>query len=152
MDSRFRLTGIEEIDRELSRLEHKAGKRIARSSLRAGLGEQRKEIRKRAPVGPTKRLKKSIGSRFAKNRKTHIHEGRAGINVGRKKSQEDRFARHGHLVALGTKRRRTKKTGANRGVMPDNRFVSQGVNAALPKMKPKMIQKAKKQMQKELRT
>ena len=144
--SRVNMTGVKEIDAVLDGLEKKTAKKIGRASINAGLGEMRKEIRKRAPVGKTQLLKKSIGNRFKRNKKKDLMEAKAGINVGKKKGKR---APHGHLVALGTNIRQSPN-GANRGRVEANDFVRQGTEAALPSVKSKMIAKSKQVLEKEL--
>jgi hypothetical protein len=70
-----------------------------------------------APVGLTGNLADSIGIvKLGKGKEL------GGIEVGpRRGGGFLGFA--GHLVEFGTKRRKTKRTGANRGIMPKKRFV-----------------------------
>lgn len=155
--SALNMTGVREIDAKLEGLEKKTAKKIARASINAGLGEMRKEIRKRAPTGKTKVLKKSIGNRFRKKKRTELMEAVVGINVGKTyggytksgKKKKANVARHGHLVALGTNVRQNK-SGANRGTINPNDFVRQGTEAAMPSVKTKMIAKSKQVLEKEL--
>lgn len=72
-----------------------------------------------APVGLTGNLAESIG--IVKSGKGN--KGELGlISIGpRRKGGYKGFA--GHLVEFGTKRRRTKTTNANRGIMPKDPFV-----------------------------
>lgn len=116
------ITGIAEVDRRLKRIEGRDARRIARNAVDKGLTVGRRAVAGGVPVGKTKQLKKAIGRRFKKNRNTDLYEGKIGINVAKKK---ERQARHGHLVGAGTTRRRTR-SGANRGVMKANDFVSAG--------------------------
>jgi len=150
-------TGLKEVDEVLSVLERKTGKKIAAKAIRAGLTIMAREIRKRAPIGATKRLKKSISGRFRKTRDRMMMEGKAGINVGRKKSDKSSFAPHGHLYVLGTKNRQAKSRNkkpmsfpANRGRLMSNNFVRHGVNAALPQLKNTMATKALSEVVKEV--
>ncbi len=100
-----------------------------------------KAMRKAAPVGEKKMVKKSIGQKLKKNKKTGLHEARVGINVGKKRRPKDDQlgvaagldakkgnrskyqSPHAHLVALGTKPRFHKKSGKSVGSMPSNPFV-----------------------------
>lgn len=70
-----------------------------------------------APVGLTGNLADSIGI-------VKLKKGRelGGIEVGPRRGGGF-LGYAGHLVEFGTKRRTTKRTGANRGIMPKKRFV-----------------------------
>jgi len=128
------VTGIKEIDRQLSRLSDRAGKRINAAAIRKGQAVILRAIRNEAPRGPTGNLKRAIGHRFRKKRKSGIYEAIIGANVGKRtkskttksgKQQKANSAQHAHLVILGTAQRLTK-AGASRGVMPSNNFVDRG--------------------------
>ena len=68
-----------------------------------------------APVGLTGDYADSIGLVKLGKKSTQL----GGVNVGpRRGGGFEGF--HGHLIEFGTKQRRTKTTGANRGVMPKN--------------------------------
>lgn len=121
-------TGIAELDMALSHMDERSQRRIARPAVSRGLTFLKKKIRKAAPVGPTGNLKKSIGSRFKKDRRSKVTSGKVGIDVGKRAKQQNAVsAPHGHLVALGTQQR-TNAAGANRGKMPANDFVSQTID------------------------
>jgi hypothetical protein len=139
-------TGMESVDRMLSLLEKRDAKRIGRSAMVAGLGELRKSIKRETPKGPTRTLYRSIGSRFAKSRKTKQMAAKVGVNVGKKRNSKS-FAPHAAMVTIGTTQRKNK-SGANRGSVDGNNFVERGVNFGLHKVLPAMIAKAKKQLEK----
>ncbi len=143
----MQLTGIEKIDDQLEVLEEKTGKKIARAAINAGLQVMVVEIRKRAPKHKGV-LKKSIGKRFKKKKRSDLMEAVAGINVAKKKKNKEKWAHHGHLVALGTKQRKSPK-GANRGKMPRNSFVPPAVSASLGTVESKMIDKARQALDRE---
>ena len=141
------ITGQKFLDKKLAELSAKAAKRAGTSAVRAGMTEIAKGIRSEVPVGPTKNLKKSIGSKVAKSKggaRKGIAEARAGVNVGKK---QVKHAPHSHLVAIGTGQR-TTKSGANRGVMPANDFVKRGFNKAQAAAKAKMLAKLGKEIDK----
>lgn len=150
MRKRVSWTGIDEIDDKLQTLEKKSGKSVARSAINAGLAVLSRSIKKEAPVGATKRLKKSIGKRFKKNRRKDLMEAKAGINVAKKSARQ---APHGHLVTLGTQHRQTNRKGGgeSRGKMPVNDFVKRGTENAKPQVMPAMVQKAEQALERELR-
>jgi HK97 gp10 family phage protein len=129
------LTGDERLHKKLRQL-IEAGDKSAGKAMRKGATKIAGAIRKEAPVGPSKTLKKSIGSKVKRSAKRGITDARAGIGVGKKKAKT---ARHGHLVGLGTTLRRRKKLGGkfagvdnpsdtqlSTGTMPSNDFVKRG--------------------------
>lgn len=138
------ITGDKRLDRKLAALSSKDSRIARRSAVMAALTVIAKGIRTEVPVGETKALKKSIGSRMRKEKRGARKgqtEAKVGVNVGKKK---DNRAPHSHLVALGTKDRWTgtrswknkggtvtKSTGnprRYRGKMPTNDFVERGFN------------------------
>lgn len=128
------ITGDRELDRQLALLEKRDARRINRVGVNKGLAIIAKAIRRAAPVGKTRALKKDIGKRFARNRRSGEIEAKAGVGVGKKKVNRRGVsgrANHSHLVALGTQSRVTK-SGASRGVMPANDFVTQAFASAQP--------------------
>lgn len=143
----IRFTGIRSVDRKLSKLETKIGKKVARTAINGGLAFMSREIKKRTPK-KSGVLKKSIGKRFKKGKQSKTQEAKVGINVGKKKSKPNSFAPHGHLVTLGTRRRRSK-SGANRGRMRPNRFIRQGIRASRSQAKRVMKEKAIDKLEKE---
>lgn len=72
-----------------------------------------------APVGLTGNLADSIG--IIKVSKKNDSLG--GVQVGPRRGG-GYYGYHAHFVEFGTKQRKTKSTGANRGVMPKHPFVS----------------------------
>ena len=117
------VTGDKAIDRKLKNVGEKTARKVTRRGVSKGTNVSTREIRKSAPVGKTKKVKKGVGQRNLKASEAGGNiEAKAGIGVGKKTKKTGKFAPHGHLVALGSKRRKNKK-GANRGVMPRNDFV-----------------------------
>ena len=144
------VTGDAKLDLALAQLDTRAQKRIARPAVIRAMTFLKKKIKKAAPVGPTGNLKKSIGSRFKKSR--GVTQGKVGIDVGEAaKRKYDVSAPHGHLVALGTQQR-TTESGANRGKMPANDFVSDTIDgnwgATQALMKRVIEEKLEKELQK----
>lgn len=135
------ITGDKQLDRQLLKLATRDIKRIQRNAVNKALTVISKAIRNQAPVGTTRGLKKSIGKRFKRKKRTGEIEAKAGIQVGKKKAKlaavrgatdssgSGSMAPHAHLVALGTKPRYTKR-GAYRGVMPSNDFVDRGYDSS----------------------
>ena len=110
------ITGIPDVDRKLKHLAGRAARTIARKSVRKGNAEMVTAIRVETPIGPKPSkgrqrrhrpgaMKRSVGQRFRKNRKSGIYEGAAGYNVGVKRSAR-RFAFHAIPRAIGHGRRR----------------------------------------------
>ena len=162
------LTGVAEIEKILSGLSDKAGDKIARSALGAGLGLVAKKIKKAAPVGKTKALRNSIGKRFEKRKRPQWFQAKAGVNVGKQKKTAEGFdgrinAPHAHLVALGTSGRKRKRIGGrfsyirkptaaqlSTGTMPANPFLKQAYMSAKAEASERMKAKAKERLAKEL--
>ena len=133
------LTGDDKLEGMLRYLETKVADRVAKSSLSAGLMVLARGMKKLAPIGETRALADSIGRRLEKGKRGREFTAKAGINVGKmaKKLREVVKAPHSHLVALGTKKARTRKKLGGKfayitnptprqlstGVMPSNDFV-----------------------------
>lgn len=139
--------------------------RIARSALGAGASVVRKEMRRNAPEGPTKNLKKSIGSRLVRNRRKFVVQAKTGINVGKRTKKQiatrgkTHRAPHGHLVALGTKPRVRNRIGGkfswvtsptraqlSTGKMPANSFVRDTSRSSLSRARQAMASKAREKI------
>lgn len=167
------VTGKSKIDRKLKKLQEKTRKKIMRSSMGKAGTVLKKAIAKRAPVGKTKLLKKSIGAstKAQKNLKTSVDfQGlRVGPNVGKKKSEEDgtnlgasKFAPHAHLVILGTRDRKitgkkrgkdkTKNVGQPTGRVKKNDFVKKAaksnMRAAIRRLRESALQGIQKEASK----
>ena len=150
MSTQIVVTGIAELDLALARLDDRTQRRIARPAISRGLTFLKRKIRKNAPVGPTGSLKKSIGTRFKKDRRKGMTSGKVGIDVGKKaKDQSEVNAPHGHLVALGTQQRATA-SGANRGKMPKNDFVSDTIDGNWGATQSLMVRVIEEKLDKEL--
>lgn len=130
------ITGVAELDERLLKVGSGIG-RVTKRAIFAGLGPLVNRMRQLAPVNRRRwrskkakpgLLRKSIARRIKRDKKANVSTGVAGINVGRKSASHLR-APHGHLVALGTRGRKTKK-GKNRGVMPKNDFVKRAQQSA----------------------
>lgn len=131
--------GDVETRNRLRELPVRAQRNVVRRSLSAGATVMVRAIRRAAPRGPTGNLKRSIGKSI-KVKGGKITVAKVGIDVGKKRlfrvvnAGRSRFGRqgaHGHLVALGSKRR-FKKSGQSTGKMPRNPFVRQAAAASEP--------------------
>lgn len=109
-------------------------RRLARAALGAALTESARLIRNAAPRGT--RIRKSVGKRFAKNRRTGVHEAKAGLNVGSKSGT----APHAHFFTLGTKARYTRR-GQFRGSILENVFVKRAIEQNSSSIRNKMMQR-----------
>ena len=103
------------VDAALAKIDVKANNKAILKGERAAAKFLKPLVKKAAPVGPKSdghsgSLRRSVAQFTAKRQKPG-----AGIRVK---------ARHRHLVVRGTRKRSTK-SGANRGVMPANPFVAQ---------------------------
>jgi hypothetical protein len=123
----------------------RAERRLARAAISAGLSELVKIERNAAPKGT--RIRRAIGSRFNKNRRTGIHEGKAGLNVGNKSG----VAPHAPFYVLGTKDRFTRRSemkikGAYRGKMTADDFLKSAVNAGESRVESAMLRRIQKRL------
>ena len=100
------LTGVPELDAKLKKLETKAGNRIARNSLGAGARAVQKSIKNLA----SPKIKKSVGMRNEKGRKSARLETKVGINVGKRGGRTE-FKRWAPLSVLGSVNRKRQKLG-----------------------------------------
>jgi len=106
--------GLKELQASLKGIPSQFSDKIMMKAQRNAAEPLVTEMHKRSPVGLTGNLADSIGI---------VNEKKlGGIGVGpRRKGGFKGFA--GHLNEFGTKRRKTKGSGANRGVMPKKPFV-----------------------------
>lgn len=168
------LTGKRRLDRKLKKLQDKTRAKIMRSSMGKAGTVLKKAIAKRAPVGETKDLKRSIGAstKRKKGGKTSADfQGlRVGPNVGKTNKTDDdgnikprtKSAPHAHLVILGTKRREitgkkrgienTPNVGQPTGRMKKNDFVRKAaksnMRAAIRKLRTSVLQGIQKEANK----
>lgn len=154
-----KVSGVPEVAKVLETIGRTTGasveRRLARGALAAGGKPLKKAIKREVPtrsryrvVGKRKKraattntLRKSIGFRNNRNRRSGQHEAKAGVNVANTYSA--RRHPHLHLLALGTKRRytgartwrnksgpRSRRTGKPRqyrGYLEPDSFVARGV-------------------------
>jgi HK97 gp10 family phage protein len=165
------ITGDVELEKKLKGLADKSADRVARAALGGAMTAVTKVMRKMAPVGATGNLKRSIGSRFEKGNKKNKPQAKVGINVGRRTKKQRSQAEagrivgapHGHIVALGTKRRTRKAIGGKfaflnpvipeqltTGVMPSDPFVRQAYEAARAAVTAAMTKRATKALAREV--
>lgn len=151
------ITGDEELESALKSLADKTADKIAKAAVGAGLNVLVKAMRKEAPVGATGAVKKSIGKRFERNKKTGIITAKAGVNVGKRTLKKiGREAPHSHLVILGTKRRQRQSIGGRFGFIrnptaqqlstgsgPENPFVRRATEGSTGSVRRAMHEKAK---------
>lgn len=173
------LTGDKELDALLQQMKQKSADAIAKAALGGALSATAAGIRKAAPVGETKDLKASIGSRFEKQRGRRGPTAKAGVNVGKmtvsraekltKKWGARKMAPHAHLVGLGTAKRYRKSIGGRfrgmhaddnekrtTGTMPSNDFVMRGTlrakARAFTQSRKRAANALQKQVNKELKS
>ena len=161
------VTGIPELERTLKTLADKAADRVARSAIGGGLTVAAKRIRQAAPKGKTGALKKSIRSRFERQKGSRPTTAKVGINVGKQKKTAAAMAKqirapHARLVALGTKRRKRDELGGKFGyiknptpaqlstsTMPSNPFLRKAFEAARPETMKRMRERAERALKRE---
>lgn len=144
---RFNLSGFDGVEAVLIEIGKDHGdtveRRLSRVGLGAGLTTATKLIRRAAPKGS--RIRKSVGSRFKKDKKAGIHQAKAGLNVGKKNG----VAPHGVFFSLGTDERFTKH-GIRRGRMAANRFVRRAVESGRTEIATVIVVKIKKRLPVEI--
>ena len=102
----------DEVTRALDKLDNRDSAKALKAAVRKGGQFLKPKVKAAAPKGPTGNLRKKVGTRVKKSRQ---HNGFYAVTTS--------FARHRHLVIEGTVDRFTK-SGAFRGRMPANPFVS----------------------------
>lgn len=114
MSVQIEIRGLSELMKTLDQMEPRNAKKlIGKATADAAKKVLKPALKAAAPKGPTGNLKRSVSAGSARRDKP------AGIAKFR-----HRVAPHRHLVMLGTGTRKTKRSGANRGVMPANPIVS----------------------------
>lgn len=140
--SKSLLTGVKELDAELIRLKNR-GTGLAKKGFSKCMTLLVKDMRRRAVKGQTGQLKKSIGKRFVKNRRSKEVTAKVGVNVAKKADDLKRAqAPHAHLVGLGTGPR-TTRAGKSTGTMPKNPFVRESVLANIGQMQALLVKTIK---------
>lgn len=117
---------LAEVEQDYIRGFEKAVKRGATRLVR--------QAKTKAPKGPTRKIKGKIrpgGTLRARIRSRDVSR-QIGLPYRLAKTVASR-APHRHLVQEGTGRRTTRKTGANRGVMPANDFMERSIRHVHPK-------------------
>jgi len=139
------VTGDDELKRILNLLGRTYGdsfeRRVARSAIAGGLSETVKI--ERSGTG-SKRHRKAIKSRFKRNKRTGVHEAKAGANVGGKGNAAPDI----HFELLGTNERKTK-SGANRGRIKAVPWIRRTVNQGRTRIQLAMRRAGQKRFNKE---
>ena len=112
--TRSKVEGLPQLLRALRDLPKKEAKRVARKAVTAATTPALKAMRKEAPVGETKNLRKAVMRRM----RTYAGGLLAVLGTAFKR------APHDHLVEDGTGERVSKKTGKSTGKMPPDPFVA----------------------------
>jgi len=120
MQTRLQIEGIAALRTQLMRLPVHAIPRVIGPALLVAARVIAAEVRKRAPKGKTRNLRRAVTTRTPRRNVTAEIFAEIGFKRGR--------GRHAHLVEKGTANRHTKR-GANRGAMPANQFFSSAVSA-----------------------
>lgn len=142
------LTGQKEFDAKIKTFETKAGNRIARATLGAGMRTLRKSIRSFAPEW----MKEFIGMRGDKSNSSGTYQAKVGVNVGkRKKAKKVTWNGWVPVAVLGTQQRSRKSLGGkfasianptaqqlSTGSIAPHPIVKQGVAAATGAMQTQM--------------
>jgi len=126
----FVLTGQKELDRKLSEMSRSVVRKVAAPAVQRALTIMKKSIQSEIPP-KYKSAKRSIGKRFNKaktggNKGMVVAKVGAGVAAKTKAKAVDRKGKRGvglsprniHWAILGTQRRQSKKTNADRGKMP----------------------------------
>lgn len=145
------VTGKRRLDKKLDKLEDNVRSKLMRRNISKAGTVLRKAIAAAAPVGETKKLKKSIGKSTKKVRGASggvdFQGLRVGTNVGKKGEKQ---APHAHLVVLGTKKRTTTE-GKSTGRMKKNNFVKKAAKRSMRAAVRKLRTELLKDIQKEAR-
>lgn len=164
--ARIHISGDDQLEGMLRYLETQVADRVAKSCLSAGLTVIARAMKRMAPVGETGAVKNSIGKRNERGKRGGVFTAKAGINVGKmsKKLGQVVKAPHSHLVALGTKKARTRKTIGGKfsfitnptakqlstGFMPSNEFVRIAYLSSKSAAATAMKKRAEKRLAKEI--
>ena len=149
------ITGDKALAAKLQRLSTQGASRAMRKALRPGMNYLVKEVQNQIPNATTdghdnNNIRKVVGTRLTSKRGEGLVGAKVGFNVGKTKgwaqakkalapgtNRRKAFAKHrsaqgtphAHLLALGTKNRRTKR-GVNRGQVKPGGFVPKAAAAA----------------------
>jgi HK97 gp10 family phage protein len=119
MDVRLRLTGVQEIDKVLKGLPLQVNHKLVQQANFQASKYLVNEAKLTAPEGPTGNTVDSIGTirqSFAKSSELGL------VQTGPRRG--GKYKGHvAHLIEYGTKQRRLKSNGANRGTMPKRPFM-----------------------------
>lgn len=126
------ISGVEELDAKLRRIERREALRIGRKAVLAALRLCQRSIQseihprvvqarskgRRGPqfvrrVRPRTRIKRTIGYRFTRDTRRGKIEAKCGVHVGKKAAARNRagYAWFAHFLALGTADRRRGRIG-----------------------------------------
>lgn len=133
------ITGDKRIIRSLNRLSNRGIRAADRKAVGQGLTVIAKAIKAEVP-SHMKSVRKAIGKRFKKSKKTGLREAKVGMGVGKKKSK---IAPHAHLIILGTQDRYTK-AGRYTGRIEPLPAVKRGYAASRTTAKQKIADVLKK--------
>lgn len=111
--------GADEVIRAMEHIVSKDVVKVLRTAVTKGSRIVAAKIRAAAPIGKTKRLRKSVSVRSPKRKR----KGEAVAKLAKVR------APHAHLIEQGTKQRRTK-SGANRGLVTPRPFSRRAFRAA----------------------
>lgn len=118
MDVKIRLTGVNEIDRVLKGLPEQLNHKVLQQAHASASKVLVDTAKLTAPEGPTGKLIDSIGV----IKPSYAKAGELGlIEVGPRRGRYKGNA--AHLVEYGTRPRKLKSNGANRGIMPRRPFM-----------------------------
>lgn len=100
------MTGVKQFDDKLKTMELKAANRVARNTLGAGARVVQKAVKSIAPAS----IKKSVGLRNEKGKRSGRLETKVGINVGKRGGRTE-FKRWAPLIVLGSVKRKRERIG-----------------------------------------
>lgn len=163
----FDLTGDKALMRKLDKLTDKIGRRVLRKTMRAAAKPIVKQAKMNVPIGKTRNLKRSIGTRFrwyggtgtqvaviGPRIKYKREKGASGTRRLVRDSRGRRISvlagQHGYIVEFGTGPRYTKK-GAFRGIGPAQPFMRPAWDAKKKKAESAGVKKLREEVEKEAR-
>ena len=119
------VTGLAQLDRKLKRLADRDARKVKRKAMGKGQAVLVKAIKAEIPADQ-KSIKKSIGRRYKKSRRSGEMEAKVGANVGKKKGKQVPQA---HLVLAGTKER-AHQSGKSTGRVEASEAVPRGYQSS----------------------
>ena len=149
------VTGQKKLDRKLKELSGRISSKAVASGIRGGLAEMRAAMRQQTPNASAK---KTVKSRFKRQKKAGITTAKVGAGVGKRGKGASGSKSGGvglsqanaHWYFMGTSVRQTR-SGANRGRMPKVPAIKRGATISRATVMTAMRKKTWSVIDKEAR-